>query len=356
MSEISVMITGIGGGGHGEQILKAIKMAPRPYTIVGGDMNPCSAGLTEVNFPYILPPASAPDYIDTVLRVCKKHDVKALFHGSEPELKAFSDNREKIENQGILLPINPATTIEFCMDKFKTFAKLRELGFTVPQTHKVTNEKDLQAVNFLPAVLKPSVGGGGSNNIFLAQTAEELQFLGTSLLNNIGSFIAQEYIGTPDTEYTVGILCDMNGDFINSIAVKRMILSGLSNYIKTKNKSGNPKFGETLAISSGISQGEIGRFPEVTSVCEQIAKAIDCRGAINIQCRYTEGKVHVFEINPRFSGTTSLRAMVGYNEPDILLRKHLLGEKIERRFSYQEGIIMRGIKETLTSGKDIPVA
>ena len=34
----------------------------------------------------------------------------------------------------------------------------------------------------------------------------------------------------------------------------------------------------------------------------------------------------MFEINPRFSGTTSLRAMVGYNEPDVLIRHHVLGE------------------------------
>ena len=29
------MITGIGGGGHGEQILKALRLAGRPYRIIG---------------------------------------------------------------------------------------------------------------------------------------------------------------------------------------------------------------------------------------------------------------------------------------------------------------------------------
>jgi len=55
---------------------------------------------------------------------------------------------------------------------------------------------------------------------------------------------------------------------------------------------------------------------------------------VNVQCRLVDGEVVVFEINPRFSGTTSLRAMVGYNEPDVLFRHHVLGEPIEPHFPY----------------------
>ena len=42
---VSVMVTGVGGGGHGEQILKALRLAPTRYEIVGGDMSPVSSGL-----------------------------------------------------------------------------------------------------------------------------------------------------------------------------------------------------------------------------------------------------------------------------------------------------------------------
>ncbi|WP_147818790.1 ATP-grasp domain-containing protein [Salidesulfovibrio onnuriiensis] len=357
MSEkLTVMVTGIGGGGHGEQILKALQLAETPYEIVGGDMSPCSKGLAEVDHPYILPPATAPDYVDALLRVCRKHGVKALFHGSEPELKAFAANRERIEAEGIFLPINPTELIEVCMDKFKTFHWLTEHGFHMPQTVQIENHEQLRAVDFFPAVLKPSVGGGGSANIYLAQTREEVDFLGTWLLDNLGPFIVQEYVGTVESEFTVGVLCDMDGNFINSIAVKRAILSGLSNRIKTANRTGNQGLGATLAISSGVSQGEIGPYPEVTADCERIALEMGCRGAINIQCRHVDGKDYIFEINPRFSGTTSLRAMVGYNEPDILIRKHVLGEDVEPRFAYKSGTIMRGVAETLVEGRNIPHA
>lgn len=351
---IGTMVTGVGGGGHGEQILKALRLADTPYEIIGGDMNPYSEGLAHVDYPYILPPVTDPDYLPAVLRVCRKHGVRALFHGSEPELKMFSAHREEIESQGILLPVNPAAVIDLCMDKFKTFTWLREHGFTSPETMLITSRDDLKRVDFLPAVLKPSVGGGGSNNLFLAQTKREAEFLGESLLDNIGPFIVQQYVGTTDSEYTVGVLCDLDGNFINSIAVKRMILSGLSNRIKIGNRMGDDGFGEILGISSGVSQGDIGPYPEVTGPCERVTLEMGCRGAVNFQCRYFEGSVYVFEINPRFSGTTSLRAMVGYNEPDILIRRHVLDEEIEPRFPYRSGTIVRGLSETFIENRDIP--
>ena len=37
MNSINVFVTGVGGGGHGEQILKALKIAKTNYTIIGGE-------------------------------------------------------------------------------------------------------------------------------------------------------------------------------------------------------------------------------------------------------------------------------------------------------------------------------
>jgi carbamoyl-phosphate synthase large subunit len=353
---ITVMVTGVGGGGNGEQLLKALRMSSQNYEIVGCDMSPFSCGLIEVDHPYICPPATAPDYIDCILKIAKKHDVKALFSGSEPELKVISMNRNRIVDAGIFLPVNPQHVIDTCMDKSKTMLWLSENGFHCPRTVIISSMEDLDKVDFCPAVLKPSVGGGGSANTFLAQNSIEVTSFAEYLLKMYPQFIIQEYIGTTESEYTVGVLIDMDGHLLNSIAVKKYIMSGLSNRLKVANKSNNSSLGSVLAISSGVSQGEIGRFPEVTEECEKIAVAMGCRSAVNVQCRLYKGKVHVFEINPRFSGTTSLRAMVGYNEPDVLLKIHVLNQKIYPRFLYEEGRIMRGLKETLIIDKNIPDA
>jgi carbamoyl-phosphate synthase large subunit len=356
MKKIPVMVTGVGGGGHGEQILKALRIAKTPYFIVGGDMNSFSLGLAKVDIPYILPPASKVEYIDSLLAVCKQYDICALFHGSEPELKAMSKNRKLFKEAGIFLPINPPEVIQLCMNKLCLSDWLQSNGFEVPKTIHIKNEIDLEKVNFFPAVLKPMIGGGGSANLFLAQDEKELQFYGRSLLTNIGPYIAQEYIGTTDSEYTVGILSDMEGRLKNSIAIRRMIMSGLSNLIKIKNRTRRKELGPILAISSGISQGTIGTFKEVTEPCEKISQRLGATGPINIQCRLVNGKVYVFEINPRFSGTTSIRAMVGFNEPDLLIRNYILNEEITSRFSYQKGEIARGLSEIILPNKSIPNA
>lgn len=342
---ISVMITGVGGGGHGEQILKALRMASTNFKIVGGDMLPLSKGLVEVDIPYILPPSDHPQYLSSLLAVCKKENVQALFHGSEPELKIMSRERNRIKEAGIFLPINSEPVIQLCMDKYQTFKFLAGNNFYAPKTVEVTKLEDVKKISFLPAILKPSVGGGGSVNVFLAQTFEELNSFCKYLIEIYPKFIAQQYIGTPDEEYTVGILISMDGELINSIAVKRNILSSLSNSLKVPNKTEDRSLGPILAVSSGISQGEIGKFPQITKPCEDLALKLGCRGTVNVQCRFVEGKVYTFEVNPRFSGTTSLRAMAGYNEPDILIRKHLLGEDITPHFQFKSGFIMRGLQE-----------
>lgn len=347
------MVTGVGGGGHGEQVIKALRLATTRYTIVGGDMSPWSKGLMEVDHGYVLPPASDPDYVAYVLSVCKRHGVLALFHGSEAELTVLSRERARFEEAGVFLPVNPERVIDTCMDKGKTMRFLSEHGFRTPRWLTVRSADDVHHVDFLPAVLKPSVGGGGSVHVLLAQTQSELVAFSEYLLGIYPQFLVQEYVGTTEDEYTVGVLLSMDGELLNSIAVRRAILSSLSNRIKVANRTSKKELGPILAISNGVSQGEIGEFPLVTRPCEEIALALGCRGTVNLQCRLVDGEVIVFEINPRFSGTTSLRAMVGYNEPDLLIRKHCFGEEIHPRFPYRSAVILRGLQETIVDSKNI---
>ncbi len=350
-----VLVTGVGGGGIGEQILKALRLAPTKYEIVGCDASAQSTGLLTVDHPYLAPAAREPNYVPSLLALCKKHGARAVFPGSEPELRVISENRAAFEAAGVFLPINPHSVIETCLDKDKTTQFLSSHGFDAPKSIRIDDEADLAKVDFFPAVVKPYLGGGGSSDVTIAQDAGELRALAKLLLLGGRKLVVQEYVGTPEGEYTVGVLTAMDGRVLNSIALRRFILSALGNRLKTPNRTGREDLGPTLAISSGISQGEIGAFPEVTKRCEEIAAALGSRGPLNIQVRFVQGKVYVFEINPRFSGTTCMRAMVGYNEPDVLMREHL-GETVSARFAYRSGVILRGLQETLIENRTFPKA
>lgn len=345
---LPILITAIGGGGHGEQILKAICLAEMGrYFVVGADAQPNCPQSGLVDEFITLPRADHPNYMDDLLSVCNQYEIKALFHGCEPELKLFSAERKRIEEQGIFLPINPANLIDVCMNKEATNRLLSDLGYEAPRYVCAKTREDLNQIDWYPVVVKPSVGGGGSANVYIVQNNTELLGLADYLgLESIAdNFIIQEYVGTPDAEYTVGVLHDMDGNYLNSIAVKRLLSGKLNISSSLTNHTKRTELGPKLVISSGVSQGYIGRFAEVTEQCKEIAKEIGAKGPINIQCRLVNGKVRVFEINPRFSGTTSLRAMVGYNEPDILIRKHLDGEVIAVDFNYEEALILRGLIE-----------
>ncbi len=343
--KVPVLVTGIGGGGHGEQIIKALRLGKLKYHIYGTDISGLSANRNQVDDFFIVPRADSPYYLDSILDIAEKFKAVALFHGSEQEMMVFSRHKNEIMEKGIYLPVNPPSVMEICQDKNRTMSFLGNAGFRTPYYKEANSYEDLKKNDTFPVVLKPSRGGGGSANTFIVQNTEELQSIGQYLLKIHSPIILQEYVGTPDKEFTVGILFGSDGSYINSIAVRRIINNALSIRSWVPNKTPKKELGERLVISSGISQGEVGKWPEVTEQCKEMGKALGAEAPINIQCRFIDGKVVPFEINPRFSGTTSLRAMVGYNEPDTLIRRDIMGEKILPDFYFKQAVILRGLIE-----------
>lgn len=347
MNNISVLVTGVGGSGIGSQILKALKISSLSLSIVGTDTTDMSTGVQEVHHFYKVPLANDKDFITEILGICKSEDIKIIFPGSEPELIVFSKYRHIFMEAGIIMPINTEEVINICLDKFKTNIFLSENGFSFPRTCRITKIAEVPGIDFFPVIIKPNTGGSGSNGVMIAQNKVELAAFVSFLLNISPDLVIQEYVGNAESEYTVGVITSLEGEFINSIAVHRIIENGLGNKMKVRNNTGKAELGKNLVVSSGISQGTIGKFVEVTKQCEEIAKKIKSKGPLNIQCRLVEGKVFVFEINPRYSGTTPLRAMVGFNEPELMIRKYVSGENIEANFSFPEKVIMRTLKEVM---------
>ena len=81
---VRALVTGVGGGALGEQVLKALRLADTTYDIVGTDITPYSSGLAQVDHRLLLPPATDPGYVDARLGVCQERDIEVVFYGSEP--------------------------------------------------------------------------------------------------------------------------------------------------------------------------------------------------------------------------------------------------------------------------------
>lgn len=344
-SRVKVLVTGIGGGGHGEQILKALRIGQLKYDITGTDISDVCAHRNDVDTFALLPRASDRNYLDQLHSLAKAQKCVAIFHGSEPEMTVLSRSRSFFEKEGIYVPVNPPSVLDVCQDKARTMAHLSSRGFRTPNFLEITVSTDLSSWNTFPAILKPSVGGGGSANVFIVQSREELLTFSEYLLGISAQLVLQEYIGTAEEEYTVGVLFGRDGVLINSIAIKRVINNALTIRTRVPNRSGRSELGSSLIISTGISQGHVSDWPEVRRLCEEIAVSLSPTAPVNIQCRVVDGQAIPFEINPRFSGTTSLRAMAGYNEPDLLVRRDVVGEDITPRFPYRDMLILRSLNE-----------
>jgi len=337
--QVCVLVAGVGGGGHGMEVLKAFKSSPRNYKIVATDMWDNSFGLSETPYRYIIPPASSDEYIPSLLKICKKENVQALATGSEPELKKVAKNVHVFEDIGVKVLLNPLEVIEKCTDKYALMNFLTKNGVKCARYFLYESERDIDNIQFYPVVVKPRVGGG-SQYVFIAQDKEEAIFFSKYLKKYGYDPLIQEYVGDYNEEYTIGVLYADGGKLISSIAMKRLLGSGLS----TRQIVNDSKTNKKYVISSGISQGIIDEFKDVRKEAEKIASMLGVNGPVNIQCRKTESGIVPFEINPRFSGTTGPRSTVGHNEPDIFCRYRLFGE-IPKKTDYKFGYVVRGLVE-----------
>ncbi len=336
--ETPVLVTGVGGGGVGEQIIFALRVAEIPYRIISTDADPFSLGLYSADKGYLVPRATTESYLGRLLEICHEESVKVLIPGSEAELVIISKNKDLFKKEGILLLMNSSDVINVCQNKWKTYLFLKNNGFKVPESYLW--EEGIENIEFqYPVIIKPYVGTGGSRFVFIAQNNDEISFF-IHFLKRQGCIpMIQNYVGSAENEYTVGVLTSFEGELLGSIGIKRRLKGRLSTLYTLKNYRDDS---ESLHISTGISQGIIDDFEEVRENAEKIALRLGSKGPINIQCRVTEEGINVFEINPRFSGTESLRALAGYNAPDALIRKYVLGEDI-KKLNYKRGIVSRGL-------------
>jgi carbamoyl-phosphate synthase large subunit len=323
-----VLITGVGGASVGHQILHALALVPGHYDIIAVDADPFSFGLYKTPERYIVPLAKSPQYISAIASIIEKKKVQVLIPGTEAELKALVRERATIESLGCTVLANPWSVIELCLDKLKLYSWLIANDFDTPKTVEACKWKDLVADTGYPIVGKPVSNSSGSRNVSILINDTEVR----RYLESCDGFavLFQEYIDAVQSEYTVGCCTDAEGSVIDSIILHRN-LTGMA--------LGNMRIvaDRTYSLSTGYSQGFIVKNTKIQEVCERLVTSVGIRGPCNIQCRFANGKVYLFEVHPRFSGTTSLRADVGFNEPDMLIRSMIHGNNVGRQ-SYETDV------------------
>lgn len=339
-----VLVTGVGGRSVGHQILSALLLLGDKYDITCTDADPFSYGLYEVPKRYVVPSARESNYIAAVLNIVEREKSEVLLPGTEAEIRVLVKEQDRLRAAGCHLVVSPADVIELCGDKGALSQWLADNGYGVPQTASTKNWKALAAECGFPLVAKPASNSGGSRNVAILANNEEVERYIETFPGRETEIVFQEYVGNGDSEYTVGVVIGRDGKVINSIVMHRK-LTGLS--LGSERSIGDSRF----TLSTGYSQGFIVKDAAIQEYCEALCKKMGLLGPANIQLRRAGEEIKVFEVHPRFSGTTYIRAQAGFNEPDVVIRDQLFGERPGRQRYATDVAAIRAFRSIL-----VPVA
>lgn len=311
------------GGGVGQSILRALRLSPLPFRIIGFDVDAWSAGFYACDKSYILPPAEDASYIDSLISLLKQEEVSVFIPGSDPEVSAVAAMRHSFVEAGITPIVGSGKAVSLCRDKLATACFFHKHGLpfapTVPAAEALTLADE---VGF-PLIVKP-LDGSASVGVSVVFGRDELSvFLGKK------DVIVQEYIASEswgkakheltekdtsrggmlrqEDEISVQILLDDEGNNLGQFTSRNVLKNGVP-----------------------VSIDPIPGSPVEKVALEMVAPLIEkgLIGPCNLQCRITAKGPVFFEVNPRFTGITAVRAAMGFNEVEAVLKRVLLKEPL----------------------------
>ena len=282
--------------------------------VVVTDCNPLAPTLYIANKYYIVPRIDSPNYLDTILDICKKEKINGVFSLIDPELSLIAKHKQKFIDLGVLPFVSDYEIVESCFDKYKMYTKCLELG--IPTVKSYINlelfKKDLnnKIISF-PVFAKP-YNGSCSMNIQSIYCLEDLEYY----MNKYNNLIIQEYMN--ETEYGVDVYVDVISREIISIFIKKKILM---------------RAGETDKAVSVKNK-------KLLNMIKSFVSKMGFVGQIDIDVFEKEGEFYISEVNPRFGGGYPHAYECGCNFPKYM-NNNMLGlvnqSDIE---NYEEDIYM----------------
>jgi carbamoyl-phosphate synthase large subunit len=316
MQALNTLVLGVGGN-VSQSIQKALSLAALPTRVVAACISPESAGLYLAQSAYISPLARSEEFIPWLLDLCEQERIDVVLSGSELVLEELAPAAAMIrERTGAICIVSSPEALRTGRDKLLTCRWLEAEGLPVPGYAHLGDRESVQELVErcgFPLIAKPRFGKGSDGVITLRDqqdldgvVAAEALALRDIAVDGIApsDLLLQQYLGDKNHEYTVGCFCASDGSLGGTVVMRR-----------------------TLRAGTTVS-AELGRFPAVRAAAEAIVSCLRPLGPCNVQMRIHDGNAVPFEINPRFSGTTALRARMGFNEVEAALRHFVLGEAV----------------------------
>ncbi len=307
----NILITGAGSL-IGQGLIKTIKSYSLKSKIVGADYIKNSVGLYWCEKTYLLPDIldkkiSEKKWLKSILKIISKEKIDILIPCADFEIILFAKFRKYIEERyNIIILVSDFSLVDKCNDKLKTVNLLKKLNLDYPKS-SIPNKKFYESKKKFPLIVKPRKGST-SKNVFIVKNNLELKHA----IKKCKLPIIQELL--EGDEYTCGTIF-LGSKVISSISLRR--------YLKNGNTS--------IAFSEKNSL--------VNNYVKKVTKILKPFGPMNFQLKLTINGPIIFEINPRFSGTTPIREKFGLNEYQAILETIYSNKNYN--YNIKKGIVFR---------------
>jgi carbamoyl-phosphate synthase large subunit len=264
--------------------------------IVGVDVDPLAPALRECDEASMVPRVEEPHYVSSLVELCAQQRISLLFGLIDPDLPILAHHRDELDATGARAMVIPGEAAQITADKLATAELFERIGVPAPVWWTGDHARDAE-LSF-PVFVKPRFGSAGEH-AHTAGDRGELDFW----LARVPEPIVQEHL--PGPEITSDVLCLKDG-VAGAIVSRRRI---------------EVRAGEVAKAVTVHDQ-------RIAECCATIARALDARGPITVQCMLRDGEPLFTEVNARFGGGVPLAIAAGMRAPEWLLAQ-AAGREVE---------------------------
>lgn len=301
-------------GRRGELLKDFRKSMEKNSKLIATDNSPYAPAIYLANKQYLVPLINSPEYIDTLIDICKKEEINAVTTFIDPEIMLLAKNREKFEKIGVEVLAPYEETAKLCFDKYEMFKYLKSKGvptvMTWPTFEEFKVDFDDGKVEF-PVFVKPRTGSGSVG----AKKLLDIESLKLAFEQD-ESLIVQEFMDCQDLDADVYI--DIKSHKPVAIFSKKKISTTIGGANKT------------------ISFKDEKLFDFIKNAL----KHFKFNGPIDMDFFCKDGNYYLSEVNPRFGGAY-LHAYGAGVDFIKFIENNLKGNINEENIGdYEEGVVM----------------
>jgi hypothetical protein len=315
---VEKLIVAGAGGPASEGVIRSLLEVDPKYHLIGIGADRDDLALSRAHTRYLVPRAVEQSYYSELAKVLEKEKPVFMHAQNDREVLEISRLREDLLQMGTRTFLPKHSTIEVCVDKWKSYSAFRAAGIKVPKNSQIQNEEDLRNAfenlaneNGFIWLRSNEVGGGGIG----ALPTNDYLFAKKWIDHHKGwsKFLAAEIL-TPNT-VTWSSIWDKG----------KLVVA------QTRKRGGWVHGNRTLSGVTGVTKvGQTISSTTVDDIAIATIKSVDSspHGIFSVDMAYDfEGIPNPTEINiARFFTTIYFFTRAGLNMPEIFVKLALGGE------------------------------